>query len=109
MLTIISGARVRFGDAAAQRAAGDHVFFVLWFNFVAGFAYAIAAAGLWMRRRWAVWAALCIAVATMGVFTAFGVHVLDGGSFEWRTVGAMSLRSLFWAALAWVGYRCIWR
>ena len=37
LLTIISGGRTLF-DAEAQQRAGNYVAFVLWFNFVAGFA-----------------------------------------------------------------------
>lgn len=109
VLTIRAGGSVLFGGEAAQRAAGAYVPFVLWFNFCAGFVYLAASVGLWLQRRWAVALALGIAVATMLVFTAFGVFVLQGGPFEWRTVVAMSVRSLFWAVLAWIAYRGIWR
>jgi hypothetical protein len=34
------------------------------------------------------------------VFAAFGLHVVAGGAFEARTVGAMALRSLVWVAIA---------
>jgi hypothetical protein len=82
----------------------SYVPFVLWFNFLAGFAYVIAGVGLWMRRRWAAWMAVAIAVATALVFLAFGVHVALGGAWERRTVIAMTLRTLVWvgiAAMAW--------
>lgn len=36
-------------------------------------------------------------VLFFGVAIAFGVHVLLGGTYETRTVLAMSLRSLVWA------------
>lgn len=32
--------------------------------------------------------------------SAFGVHVLFGGAYEMRTVGAMALRSLVWIVIA---------
>ena len=44
------------------------------------------------RRSWATWIARALAVATLVVFVAFGVHVLAGGAFELRTVIAMTLR-----------------
>ena len=100
LLTIRAGGTVLFGSAAARSAAGHYVPFVLWFNFLAGFAYVIAGVGLWLERRWAAWLALVIAVATALVFAAFGVHVLAGGDYELRTVAAMSLRTLVWAAIA---------
>jgi len=99
-LTIVSGARVLFGPEEARAAAGNYVPFVLWFNFLAGFAYVAAGVGLWLWRRWAAWLALGIAAATALVFAAFGVHIAMGGAFELRTVAAMTLRTLLWAGIA---------
>ena len=83
----------------ARLAAGSYVPFVLWFNFLAGFVYVSAGAGLWVRRRWAVWLALSIAVGTAVAFAALGIHILRGGAFEARTVAAMTLRTGVWAAI----------
>lgn len=100
LLTIFSGGRALFGGAEARAAAGAYVPFVLWFNFLAGFAYVAAGAGLWWGRRWAAPLALAIAGATLLVFAAFGIHIWRGGAYEARTVGAMTLRSLVWIAIA---------
>jgi uncharacterized membrane protein (DUF2068 family) len=78
---------------------------VLWFNFLAGFAYVVAGAGLWLQRRWAVWLAVAIALATAITFAAFGVHVASGGAYEQRTVIAMSMRTLVWAVIAVIAWR----
>jgi len=99
-LTVFSGGRVLFGLEAARAAAGNYVPFVLWFNFLAGFAYIAAGVGLWLWQRWAAWLALGIATATALVFAAFGVHIALGGAFEPRTVAAMTLRTAFWVAIA---------
>lgn len=96
--TIRAGGSVLFGDGA--QAAGNVVGFVLWFNFLAGFAYVVAGAGLWMRRDWTVQFAFAIAAATVLVFGAFGIHVVLGGAFEARTVWAMTLRSVVWILIA---------
>ena len=77
--TVVSGGRVLFGPEAVRAAAGQVVPFVLWFNFLAGFAYLAAAVGLWRARRWAAPLSLAIAAATALVFLALGVHVLRGG------------------------------
>ncbi|MDP3616378.1 MAG: hypothetical protein Q8R49_00930 [Rhodoferax sp.] len=106
LLTIKEGGTILFGSEAARTDAGNYLPFVLWFNFVAGFAYVVAGAGLWLRQRWAVWLAVAIAAATALTFGAFGVHVYSGGAYEQRTVVAMSLRTLVWvmiAAIAWRG------
>ncbi len=100
LLTIASGGRALFGDEAARKAVGHAVPFVLWFNFAAGFAYCVAGIGLLMQRRWSVWLSALIAAATVLVFLAFGAHVLLGGAYEMRTVGAMTLRSLVWIGIA---------
>ena len=105
LMTIKEGGAVLFGDAAARAAAGAYVPFVLWFNFLAGFAYAIAAIGLWRRRRWAAWLAAGIAMATALAFAAFGVHVLAGGAYELRTPLAMGLRTTVWMAIAALAWR----
>lgn len=104
LLTIMEGGTVLFGGEAARLAAGNYVPFVLWFNFLAGFVYVVAGAGLWARRRWVVWLALSIVVGTVAVFAAFGIHILLGGAFEMRTMVAMSLRTAVWAVI--FAYAC---
>jgi len=105
LLTLGEGGTVLFGGEAARLEAGHYVPFVLWFNFLAGFVYVVAGAGLWARRRWAVWLALAIAVCTAMVFAALGIHILLGGAFEARTVAAMSLRTTVWAVIFTHAYR----
>ena len=41
LLTIKSGGSVLFIDGVDRQAAGNYVPFVLWFNFIAGFFYAL--------------------------------------------------------------------
>lgn len=101
LLTIVSGGRALFGGVDMGAAVG----FVLVFNFLAGFAYVAAGAGLWLGRPWAASLAVAILIATLVVFAAFGWHVVSGGAYERRTVGAMTLRTLVWAAIAIVAFR----
>ena len=109
LLTLKEGGTILFGDEAARAAAGNYVPFVLWFNFLAGFAYVIAGVGLWLQQRWAVWLAAAIATATALTFAAFGVHIYSGGAFELRTVIAMSLRTLVWVAITAIAWHGLWR
>ena len=109
LLTIVSGGRALFGGPEARAAVGDAVPFVLWFNTLAGFAYVVAGAGLFARQRWAAWLSAAILVATLAVFVAFGLHVLQGGAYETRTVGAMTLRTAVWLVLSAVAFRAIGR
>ncbi len=100
-LTIAAGGRALFGGADM----GAVVPFVLWFNFLAGFAYVAAGFGLWRGAGWARGLALVIAVATAAVFAAFLWHVVQGGAHETRTMGAMTLRTVVWAVIAAVAIR----
>lgn len=109
LLTIKEGGTILFGDEAARATAGNYVPFVLWFNFVAGFAYVVAGIGLWLQQRWSVWLAVSLAVATALAFAAFGMHVLFDGLYEKRTVIAMSMRTLVWASIAIFAWRQLLR
>ena len=105
VVTIVVGGKTLFGDPAERAAAGNIVPFVLWFNFIAGFAYVIAGYGIFLWKRWAALLAVVIAFATVAAFIAFGIHILLGGAFEIRTVGAMTVRSFVWIAIATAAYR----
>lgn len=100
VVSIFEGGRMLFGRPEIRASAGNIVPFVLWFNFFAAFAYLMAGLGLLLWKRWAAQLAAGIAIATLSVFAAFGVHVALGGAFERRTVGAMMLRSIVWVAIA---------
>jgi hypothetical protein len=103
LLTIVAGGRTLF-NAEAQQLAGNYVPFVLWFNFLAGFAYVIAGVGLWFWQRWSIWLAFAIAAVTLVVFATFGIQIWSGGSYEMRTVGAMGLRTIMWLIISAVAY-----
>ena len=96
LLTIVSGGRALFGGADM----GAVVPFVLWFNFLAGFAYVAAGLGLWFRTDWATVLSIAIALATAVVFAAFLWNVSKGVAFEARTMGAMGLRLVVWVIIS---------
>ena len=105
LVTIISGGQVIFGSDQSRAAAGDYLPAIVWFNFIAGFAYVGTAAGLASGQAWAGRLALVIAVATALAFLVFGLLVMTGAPFEGRTVGAMTIRTLLWAGIAWFALR----
>ncbi|MBK8120995.1 MAG: hypothetical protein IPK39_18880 [Sulfuritalea sp.] len=107
VLTVLSGGRALFGGMDARAELGNIVPLVLWFNFLAGFVYVLAGVALLRRKRRAAPLAVFLAVSTVLVFLAFALHILAGGTFEARTVGAPSLRSLFWIAVALVALRAM--
>jgi hypothetical protein len=101
LLTVVSGASALFGAIDM----GAVVPFVLWFNALAGLAYILGGILLWRGHPLALPVALAILVATAVVFAAFLWRVAAGGAYEMRTLGAMTLRTAFWAAMAWVAWR----
>jgi hypothetical protein len=101
LLTILSGGRALFGGADM----GAVVPFVLWFNFLAGFAYVVAGLGLWYRTSWAASLTIFIALATAAVFATFLWKVWSGTPYEVRTMGAMGLRLATWVSISIVAAR----
>lgn len=93
VFTIISG-----GRALVSPGAGV-VPFVLWFNYAAGFVYIAGGIALWRRAAWAEWLAGAIVLATTAVFLGFLWHTVQGGAWMGRTMGAMGVRVVVWAAI----------
>jgi hypothetical protein len=107
VLTVFAGGAALFGGDKTSELVGNAVPFVLWFNFLAGFAYLAAGGGLLLRRRWAVWLSLAILVGTVVVALFFGIYILRGGIFEMRTVGALFFRAGVWGAITIAAARAI--
>jgi hypothetical protein len=105
VLTILSGGLALFGDVEARASVGNAVGFVLWFNFIAGFAYVLTGFAMWRGLNGATGAAKLLVLTTALVLAAFSWHVMAGGAYEMRTVGALVLRLLFWVAVAAVAKR----
>ncbi len=102
LLTLKSGGEVLFIDGAGRQAAGNYMPFVVWFNFLAGFAYMVGAAGLALWRPWLPHLAFGIAILTAVVFITFGFYIWNGAVFEQRTLVALSFRLFVWTAIAFV-------
>ena len=100
LATIKAGGDVLFFSAQAKAGAGNYVLFVLWANFIAGFLYVVCALAILLRPAMAFSIAAFIAVATAVVFAALGLHIVSGGAYEMRTVGALSLRLVFWVLVS---------
>lgn len=100
LFTVFGGGRALFSGTEVRAAFGDAVPFVLWFNFLAGFVYVVAGLGLYLRKSWSARLSIAILLATILVMIAFGIHLLLGGSYEMRTVWAMSLRTIIWSIIA---------
>lgn len=95
-LTLVSGGRALFG----LTSEGDFVPFVLWFNFLSGFAYMAIGLGIALSTTWVASAATALAIAIVVIFALLGWHILQDNPYEMRTVGAMILRAGIWIAIA---------
>lgn len=109
VITVFSGGNVIFGPEAARELAGQFVPFVVWFNFSAGFFYIVAGIAIWRGHRFAIWLSIAIAAATALVAAAFALWVMQGGGYEMRTVGALTLRFGIWALISLIIRRAIAR
>ena len=109
LLTLKEGGSVIFDIGSARQAAGNFVPFVVWFNFLSGFFYIAAGIGLWLQRRWAVTLSIALVISISITYIVFGIHVLNGGPYEMRTVYAMALRTLVWGVISMVSYKQIMR
>lgn len=109
VMTVVSGGTVLFGGDQLSRLAGNVVSFVLWFNFLAGFAYVTTGIGLWFARGWARWMAIAILIGTAVVLCAFLVYVSQGGPHETRTLVALIFRTGFWAIVTSTALRAVVR
>ncbi|NKX67966.1 hypothetical protein HEP89_27925 (plasmid) [Labrenzia sp. 5N] len=109
VMTVVSGGTVLFGGDQLYRLAGNVVSFVLWFNFLAGFAYVTTGIGLWFARGWARWMAIAILIGTAVVLCAFLVYVSQGGPHETRTLVALIFRTGFWAIVTSTALRAVIR
>ena len=107
VMTLNSGGSVLFGSDAARQAAGDYVPFVVWFNFLAGFAYIAGGVGIGLRKWWGAWLAGALAASSAVIFAALGIHIWTGGAYEMRTVGAMTLRTGLWTVFGLASWRLI--
>ena len=98
LLTIKEGGSVLFFDSTAKAEAGNYVPFVLWFNFIAGFAYVAASIGIFINinAKWTSRLSVIIAGFSAIVLVALFVHIFAGGLYETRTLVAMTLRASIW-------------
>ena len=99
LLTLFSGGTALFGGPEARAAVGNAVPFVLWFNFLAGFAYVVAGFVILKDHPLAARLSLAVFLATLLVLLAFLAYVISGRPYEMRTVFAMILRCAVWLGI----------
>lgn len=102
--TVKEGGTVLFTETGKQ-SAGNYVPFVLWFNFIAGFAYIMAGIAMFKLKSCSRRLSAVIAISTTIVFILLGIHIFNDGLYELRTVMAMTIRSTLWISIAIVALR----
>ncbi|MDH4231361.1 MAG: hypothetical protein OEW04_04945 [Nitrospirota bacterium] len=105
LLTLKEGGSVIFNMGSARQAAGNFVPYVVWFNFLSGFFYIAAGTGLWMQKRWAVSMSIILLFSIAITYIFLGIHILNAGPYEMRTVYAMALRTFLWGMISIVSYK----
>lgn len=100
-LTLLSGGMVLFGPDAVRVSAGRVVPLVLWFNFLSGAIYIAAGIGILQGHRFGKMLAGVLALALAVLFAIFLASIAGGQEWEMRTMGALTLRFLFWCLAAW--------
>ena len=100
VMTLVSGGSHAFEVGIGRADGGNYVPFVLYFNFLSGFAYIAAGIGIVLRRRWARVVATAIVAGIVVAGGVLGLHALSGGAFATKTVIALTLRLVIWLAIA---------
>jgi hypothetical protein len=107
LMTLKEGGAVLFVDGADRQAAGHYVPWVLWFNFLTGFALLVASGGFWFRRYWTRRLTITVATLSFMILIGFLGLVITGGAYETRTLVAMPLRTAIWTGLAFYAARAL--
>lgn len=95
LLTVFMGSSVIFDWFGIRKIEGNYVLFVVWANLLCGFLYLIAAYGFIKQKKWTVNILLTAVIILLTAFAGLAVHILIGGIYEKKTLGAMTFRTIF--------------
>ena len=104
LLTVFMGGAVIFNLFGIRAIEGNYVLFVVWANWICGFAYLIAAYGLVNHKRWTSKLLFAAFLLLMITFAAFIMHIQSGGIYERKTIFAMTFRTIITLAIAITAY-----
>jgi hypothetical protein len=99
LMTLKEGGAVLFIEGSERQAAGQFVDWVLWFNFVTGFALLALGFGLFKKKSWVRPLAKTVMLLSLLVLTVFLIFIALGGAYELRTLIAMPFRVMIWFGL----------
>lgn len=102
LVTIFAGGSVLLDLFGMRAIEGKYVLFVVWANFICGFLYLIGSYGFFKKKKWTATimgvAFLILVVAYIG----FVIWILQGKPHEFKTIMAMSFRTLLTFGFWWV-------
>jgi hypothetical membrane protein len=107
IMTIRSSVMVLFINGQFRENAGNYLPLIVWFFFFSGIASVISAIGFYLQKPWSLWLASSIIIASIILFAILGVFIINGASYEMRTVIAMPIRTAIWTILTFFAYKQI--
>ncbi len=104
LLTLFLTSSIFFDCCGIREKEGNYVLSIVWVNFIASLLYLASAYGILQRKNWYVKLLfLAVGVLVIGQIFFFA-HVINGGLYETKTVGAMIFRIAFTVLLAFLAY-----
>lgn len=92
LLTLFLSGSIVFDLFGIRELEGNYVPFVVWANLVCSLLYLPAAYGMFTAKNWTpkplYWCLYILAIAFIGLL----IHILVGGLYETKTIGAMIFR-----------------
>lgn len=104
LLTLFLSSSVIFDCCGIREKEGDYVLSVVWANFIAAFLYLFSAFGLIKHKKWYLKTMLLAVGVLITGQILFFIHVVEGGLYETKTVGAMIFRIAFTVILTIFGF-----
>jgi hypothetical protein len=100
LLTVFLTSSVLLDLFGMREKEGHYVLAIVWANLIAGLVYLLTAYGVIKEEKWTVKSLLiALSVLIIGQILFFA-HVVNGGLYENKTVGAMIFRIAFTVLLA---------
>lgn len=100
LLTVFLTSSVLLDLFGMREKEGHYVLAIVWANLIAGSVYLLTAYGVIKEEKWTVKSLLiALSVLIIGQILFFA-HVVNGGLYETKTVGAMIFRIAFTVLLA---------
>ncbi len=100
LLTVFLTSSVLLDLFGMREKEGHYVLAIVWANLIAGLVYLLTAYGVINEEKWTVKTLLiALSVLIIGQILFFA-HVVNGGLYETKTVGAMIFRIAFTVLLA---------